>query len=78
MTTELVTIGDIERMAAAVAKSGLFGVKQPEQAMALMLVAQAEGLHPAGLMLTLQQLRRAGTSGDGVPADDHSLPGTVF
>lgn len=47
MSTELVPVSDIERMAAAVAKSGLFGVKQPEQAMALMLVAQAEGLHPA-------------------------------
>lgn len=47
MTTNLVPITDIERMADAVAKSGLFGVKQPEQAMALMLIAQAEGLHPA-------------------------------
>lgn len=44
----------------------------------LIRAFEAEGLHPAGLMLTLQQLRRAGTSGDGVPADDHSLPGTVF
>jgi hypothetical protein len=34
-------------MAIAVAKSGLFGVKTADQAMALMLVAQAEGLHPA-------------------------------
>jgi hypothetical protein len=40
-------VGDIERMALAVAKSNLFGLKTPEQAMALMLVAQAEGLHPA-------------------------------
>jgi hypothetical protein len=34
-------------MANAVAKSGLFGMKTPEQAMALMLVAQAEGYSPA-------------------------------
>jgi len=34
-------------MAIAVAKSGLFGMKTPEQALALMLVAQSEGLHPA-------------------------------
>jgi hypothetical protein len=34
-------------MALAVSKSGLFGVKTPDQAMALMLIAQAEGLHPA-------------------------------
>jgi hypothetical protein len=47
MSTQLVPVGDIERMALAVAKSNLFGLKTPEQAMALMLVAQAEGLHPA-------------------------------
>jgi hypothetical protein len=34
-------------MASAVAKSGLFGVKTADQAMALMLIAQAEGMHPA-------------------------------
>lgn len=42
-----VSMADIQRMAAAVAQSGLFGVKTADQAMALMLVAQAEGLHPA-------------------------------
>ncbi len=41
------TISDIERMGQAIAKSGLFGVKTPEQAVALMLIAQAEGHHPA-------------------------------
>jgi hypothetical protein len=45
--SNLVPINDIEKMATAVAKSGLFGVKNPEQAMALMLIAQAEGMHPA-------------------------------
>lgn len=44
---ELISVADIDRMATAVAKSGLFGVKTPEQAMALMLIAQAEGMHPA-------------------------------
>jgi hypothetical protein len=34
-------------MGLALAKSGLFGMKAPEQAIALMLVAQAEGQHPA-------------------------------
>ena len=52
MTTEvaagtMVPMADLERMARAVATSGLFGVKSPEQALALMLVAQAEGRHPA-------------------------------
>jgi hypothetical protein len=37
----------MERMATAVAKSNLFGMKTPDQAMALMLIAQAEGVHPA-------------------------------
>lgn len=47
MSNDLVPIGDIERMAIAIAKSGLFGMKTPEQAVALMLIAQAEGMHPA-------------------------------
>jgi len=34
-------------MATVVAKAGCFGFKSPEQAAALMLVAQADGLHPA-------------------------------
>lgn len=45
--SNLVPVADVERMAMAIAKSGLFGMKSPEQAMALMLVAQAEGMHPA-------------------------------
>ena len=44
---QLVTIQDINTMAQAVSKSGFFGLKTPEQAAALMLVAQADGLHPA-------------------------------
>lgn len=42
-----VSVSDIERMAVAVAKSGLFGVRTVEQATALMLISQAEGMHPA-------------------------------
>ncbi len=45
--TALVPVDQIERMAVSVARSGLFGAKTPDQAMALMLIAQAEGLHPA-------------------------------
>lgn len=40
-------VSDIERMARAFAASKLFGVQNPEQALALCLVAQAEGRHPA-------------------------------
>ena len=43
----IVTFEQMERMASAVAKSGLFGVKTADQALALMLVAQAEGRSPA-------------------------------
>ena len=45
--SNLVSVTDIEKMSLAVAKSGMFGVRTPEQAMSLMLIAQAEGLHPA-------------------------------
>lgn len=45
--SNIVAVSDIERMASAIAKSGLFGMKNQDQAMALMLVAQAEGMHPA-------------------------------
>jgi hypothetical protein len=42
-----VTVQDIKTMAMSISKSGLFGIKTEDQAMALMLIAQAEGLHPA-------------------------------
>ena len=47
MATNLIPVSEVQTMALAVAKSGLFGMKTPEQALALMLVAQSEGLHPA-------------------------------
>lgn len=40
------SIAEVAQMAKAVASSNLFGVKTPDQALALMLLAQAEGLHP--------------------------------
>lgn len=42
-----VSVEQVERMALNIAKSGLFGMKTIEQAAALMLIAQAEGRHPA-------------------------------
>lgn len=41
------TFEQMERMAAAMSKSGLFGMKTPEQALSLMLISQAEGRSPA-------------------------------
>jgi len=46
MENALITMPDMERAAGFIAKSGLFGVKTIDQAMALMLVAQAEGRNP--------------------------------
>lgn len=43
----IIPFNEIQSMANVVAKAGCFGFKSPEQAAALMLVAQADGLHPA-------------------------------
>ena len=45
--SNLIPVDAIAQMAVSVANSGLFGVKNADQAMALMLIAQAEGMHPA-------------------------------
>lgn len=50
MSTDLVPIDTLERMAVTFAKSKMFGAKEPEQVMALLLLAQAEGIHPATAM----------------------------
>jgi hypothetical protein len=42
-----IPLSDLMKMAEVVVKSGLFGMKTTEQAAALMLIAQAEGMHPA-------------------------------
>jgi hypothetical protein len=47
LSTALIPVSDLDKMAMAVANSKLFGITSKEQALALMLVAQAEGLHPA-------------------------------
>lgn len=40
----------IKDMATYFARSGMFGVKTPEQAFSLLMIAQSEGLHPARAM----------------------------
>lgn len=47
VTTPWIPFDELQRMGMAIAKGGLFGTKTPEQAISLMLVAQAEGRHPA-------------------------------
>lgn len=41
------SLDDAAKIAKAMAVSGLFGFKTPEQALSIMLLADAEGLHPA-------------------------------
>lgn len=47
MSTAVVPYGELERMASAFATSNMFGAKTKEQALSLLLLAQAEGVHPA-------------------------------
>lgn len=44
--SNIVPFNEMQSMALSVAKSGMFGLKNPEQAVTLMLIAQAEGIHP--------------------------------
>jgi hypothetical protein len=91
MSTEVVQYQQIERMASAVAKSGLFAVKTPEAAVSLMLIAQAEGIHPAQAMMDydviqgkpalkasamLARFQRAGGTVEWLEASDHKVSGT--
>jgi hypothetical protein len=43
---QMTVFEEVERQAVCVSKSGLFGMKTPEQALTMMLVAQAEGRRP--------------------------------
>ena len=45
--TALVPINEIREMAEVAAKSKMFGFKSPDEAMAIMLLCQAENMHPA-------------------------------
>jgi hypothetical protein len=49
MSNDIIPFDHQERMAQAIAKSGLFGLKDTTQVLALMAVAQAEGRHPASV-----------------------------
>ena len=45
--SNIIPFQEMTQMADAIAKSGLFGMRDRESVLALMAVAQAEGLHPA-------------------------------
>ena len=46
----LVPLTDIHQMAEVASKSKMFGFKNTEEAMAIMLLCQAENMHPAVAM----------------------------
>jgi hypothetical protein len=46
-TAPAMTVSDVERVANAIAKGGLFGSRDPNAVLTLCLLAQAEGQHPA-------------------------------
>jgi hypothetical protein len=48
--SNIVPISDIQQMAEVAATSKMFGFKNPQEAMAIMLLCQAENLHPAVAM----------------------------
>lgn len=90
ISTEVVPYQQMERMASAVAKSGLFAVKSPEAAISLMLIAQAEGIHPAQAMMDydviqgkpalkasamLARFQRAGGTVEWLKATDKEVSG---
>lgn len=78
MSTALIPFQDLQGMAQAIAKSGLFGMKTTEQALALMLVAQAEGQHPATITQDYDIIQgRAARKTHSVLARFQQMGGTV-
>lgn len=74
----VIPVSDIERMAAAISRSGLFGIKTVEQAMALMLVAQAEGRHPASVAMEFHIIQgRPALKADAMLSRFQSAGGSV-
>ena len=47
MNTAIIPFNDMQAMAEVMAKSKLFGMTDANSVLALMAIAQAEGLHPA-------------------------------
>lgn len=47
MSGEVIPFQDMRAMADVAAKSRMFGFKSPDEALAIMLLCQGEGLHPA-------------------------------
>lgn len=76
--SNLVPFNELQGMAAAIAASNLFGMKTADQALALMLVAQAEGQHPATVTQDYDIIQgRAARKTHSVLARFQQMGGTV-
>lgn len=68
----------VERMAVAAASSNLFGVKTKEQALSIMLLAQAEGIHPMTAVRDYHIIEgKPSLKADTMLARFHAAGGTV-
>jgi hypothetical protein len=68
----------MEKMAATIAKSGLFGVKNADQALALMVVAAAEGKSPALIARDFDIIQgRPAKKSEAMLRDFHAAGGSV-
>lgn len=78
VATPTYAVTDLERMALAFAGSKMFGVTTPDQALALCLVAQAEGRHPASAAMDYSIIQnRPAKKADAMLRDFISAGGKV-
>ena len=69
---------EIHRMAIAISRGGIFGVQNVDQAISLMLLAQAEGLHPATAARDYHIIKgKASKTADAMLASFHAAGGSV-
>ena len=74
----IIPLNDIQAMAEVAATSKMFGFKNPQEAMAIMLLCQAEGLHPAIAMRDYHVIQnRPALKADAMLARFQQAGGTV-
>ena len=74
----LVPLQDITQMAEVAASSKMFGFKNPQEAMAIMLLCQAENLHPAVAMRDFHMIQgRPALKADAMLARFQQAGGSV-
>jgi hypothetical protein len=78
MSNELMNVSDMQLFADSIAKSGLWGLSTPQQALSLMLLAQAEGMHP-GIAIRDYHIinNKPALKADAMLARFHKAGGTV-